>query len=89
MAPLVRAPRNGVEWTPLSGGATLPLDGDVITTAGIRDPSQMAEMLEGKSVDELTGILASTPPDPVAARYFHLGPDARVRAVLREGGFED
>jgi hypothetical protein len=90
VAPLVRAPRNGVQWTPLSDGATLPLDGDLITTTGIGgNPSPIAERMEGRSVDALAEILAGTPPDPIAAKYFDLGPDARWQAVLREGGPTD
>lgn len=87
LAPLVRAPREGVEWTPLADEATLPLDGDVITTDGIvGGPSLHAKDLAGKSVDEVAAMLARTPPDPVAEKYAHLDPDERLQAVLRERG---
>jgi hypothetical protein len=82
---LVRAPRDGVEWTPLADDSTLPLDGDVITTAGILGvPSLLAKELRGKSVDKLAIMLAHTQPDPIAAKYFDLPPDERVQAVFRE-----
>lgn len=85
VAPLVRAPRDGVAWTPLADDATLPLDGDVITTARIEgNPSPIAERVSGKSVGALGHILARTPTDPVAKKYRHLAPDARVQAVFRE-----
>jgi hypothetical protein len=85
VTPLVRAPRDGVAWTALADDSTLPLDGDVVTTAGVLGvPSLLAKDLRGKSVEELATMLARTPPDPIAAKYFDVPPDERVQAVLRE-----
>jgi hypothetical protein len=85
VAPLVRAPRDGAEWTPLSLGATLPLEGDVITTSGIFGlPSPVAKSMSGKTAAALADALARTAPDPSAAKHFDLPPDERWRAVLRE-----
>lgn len=90
VTPLVRAPRDGIEWTPLSDGAILPLDGDVMTTAGIAgQPSAIAERLAGTSIQQIAAMLARTPPDPIAAKYFNLPPDKRVQAVFREGRVTD
>ena len=83
LAPLVRAPRDGAEWTPLSAASTLPLDGDTITTSAIvGPPSAIAHAMRGKAADKLAEALARTPPRPVAAKHFGLDPDARVQAVL-------
>ncbi|HKH17072.1 MAG TPA: hypothetical protein VKA57_06065 [Solirubrobacteraceae bacterium] len=84
LAPLVRAPRDGAEWTPLSAASTLPLEGDTITTAGIvGHPSAIADAMRGKASERLAEVLARTPPDAIAAKHFGLDPDARVQAVLR------
>jgi hypothetical protein len=83
--PLVRAPRDGAEWTPLSLGATLPLNGNVISIAGIVGlPSTIAKQMEGKTPTELVEVLAQTRPDPIAAQNFDLPPDERWQAVLRD-----
>jgi hypothetical protein len=85
VAPLVWAPRDGADWTPLSLDATLPLDGDRVTTAGIVGlPSPIAKEMSGRSPLELSAILARTPPDPIAQKYFDLPPDERWEAVVRE-----
>lgn len=85
LAPLVRAPRDGAEWTPLSAASTLPLQGNAVTGEGIVGiPSLIAKALNGKSPTGLAVTLERTAPDPVAAKYFDLDPDARVRAVLSE-----
>jgi hypothetical protein len=85
LAPLVRAPRDGVDWTPLSDGSTLPLTGNAITVAGVVGvPSAIAASLNGRSPDEVAAIVDRTPPDPVAEKYADLDPDARVQAVLSE-----
>jgi hypothetical protein len=87
VAPLVRAPRDGADWTPLSHGATLQLEGDVITTEGIvGDASPIAKRMKGQSVDNLGAVLARTPPDPLAVKYSHLAPEQRWQAVYRERG---
>ena len=86
VSPLVRAPASGVEWTPLADDSVLPLDGNVVTTRGILGRSTLlVRRLAGKSVDELATMLARARADPVAAKYFHLAPDQRLRAVQREG----
>lgn len=83
LMPLVRAPRDGVEWSALSAGATIPLDGGTLATTKVfGKPSTIAEALKGQSLDDLALRLASTSPDPVAKAYWDLAPDARVRAVL-------
>jgi hypothetical protein len=65
---LVCAPRDGALWTPLAEEATLPLDGETVTTSGIvGSPSPVAEELAGKSVDEVAEALAQTRPDTSAA----------------------
>ncbi|HKH17070.1 MAG TPA: hypothetical protein VKA57_06055 [Solirubrobacteraceae bacterium] len=85
VAPLVRAPRDGAEWTPLALGATLPLEGDVMATSGIVGaPSPLAKSMSGKAPTTLADALARTAPDPIAAKHFDLPPDERWRAVLRE-----
>ena len=87
LAPLVRAPRDGAEWTPLSVESTLPLDGGTITTAGVVGrPSAIANAMRGAAPERLGAILRRTAPAALAARYSHLAPDERVRAVLRDGG---
>jgi hypothetical protein len=87
LTPLVRAPRDGADWTPLSVESTLPLAGNSITTAGIVGlASPIAKALNGKSAEALAQILARTPPDPIAAKYWELGPDERVHAVLQARG---
>lgn len=40
--------------------------------------------MSGKSADALAAVFARTPPDPIATKYWHLDPDERVQAVLRE-----
>jgi hypothetical protein len=85
VTPLVRAPRDGVDWTPLAVESVLPLDGDEIVTTGIAGaPSTIARRMAGRSVDDLSAVLAGTRPDPVAASHFDLPPDQRVKAV--QGG---
>ena len=85
LAPLVRV--QGGEWVPLGIGATLPLDGDVATTSGVAGhPSAIGEAMRGKAVAEVADLLARTPADPVAAKYAHLDPDERLKAVQREKG---
>jgi hypothetical protein len=87
LTPLVRAPRDGADWTPLSVESTLPLAGSSITTTGIVGlPSPIAKSMNGKSPEALAQILAHTQPDPIAAKYWNLGPDERVHAVLRARG---
>jgi len=87
VAPLVRAPRDGADWTPLAVESTLPLDGDVITTTGVVGaPSSIAKEMTGRSVDDLAATLARTRPDPIAAKYFDLPPDQRWQAVRRAQG---
>jgi hypothetical protein len=87
VAPLVRAPRDGADWTPLSHGATLPLEGNVITTERISgNPSQIARRMSGQAVDKLGAVLARTPTDPLAVKYGHLPPEQRWQAVYRERG---
>jgi hypothetical protein len=87
VTPLVRAPRDGVDWTPLAVESTLPLDGDVITTAGVVGaPSSIAKEMTGRPVDDLATSLARTRPDPIAAKYFDLPPDQRWQAVRRAQG---
>jgi len=71
----------------LSVESTLSLDKNVITSAGIvGQPSSIAKTLIGNAPEALADILARTPPDPIAAKYWDLGPDERVQAVLRERG---
>lgn len=87
VTPLVRAPRDGVDWTPLSDSATLPLDGDRISTTKIvGSPSPIALDLDGATTEELATAVAQAAPDPVAAKHFDLPPDERWEAVLRETG---
>jgi hypothetical protein len=82
--PLVRAPRDGVAWTALSVASTIPLEGALMTTERIiGQPSRIASSLEGRAPAALARLLARTPPDPIAARFWRLSPDARVHAVLR------
>lgn len=50
--------------------------------------------MEGKSVAALAEVLARTPPDRITAKYFHLGPEARVQSgssgrVHRLGGLDE
>ena len=86
VAPLVRAARDGVAWTPLSVESTLPLGIAGITTEGVLGaPSSLAKGLEGSSPSDLAAILRRTRPDPVAARHFDLPPDARVKASFGAG----
>jgi hypothetical protein len=83
VTPLVRAPRDGVEWTPLSAGSTLALESDRVSVddvAGV--PETLANALEGRSPDYLASILSWTIPNPVAAVNFGLSPDARMNAVV-------
>jgi hypothetical protein len=87
VAPLVRAPRDGADWTPLSHGATLPLEGNAITTEGVYgNPSQIARRMRGQAVDKLAAVLARTTPDPLAVKYRHLPPEQRWHAVYSERG---
>ena len=88
LAPLLRV--SGNEWITLSSGATLPLEGDVATTAGVAGhASPIGEAMQGKSVSDVADLLARTPADPVAAKYAHLEPDERLKAVQRERGYTD
>jgi hypothetical protein len=67
---LVCAPRDGALWTPLAEEATLPLDGETVTTSGIVGaPSAVARELAGMSVDEVAEVLAQTRPNSSAATY--------------------
>jgi hypothetical protein len=85
LMPLVRAPRDGVEWTPLAVESTLPLDGNTVTLSGILGtPSLLARDMAGRQVSEVESILSRTKPDPVAAKYFDRPPDQRWQAVRRE-----
>jgi hypothetical protein len=86
VAPFVKAPRDGVDWTALSAEATLPLVDGVITTDGIvgGSPSAIARRMRASSPDELARILAGTAPDALAVKYAQLSPDARVEAVMAE-----
>jgi hypothetical protein len=87
LAPLVHVQG---EWVPLGIGATLPLDGDVATTSGVAGhPSAIGEAMRGKAVTDVAELLAATPADPVAAKYAHLEPDERLKAVQREKGETD
>ena len=86
LAPLVRAERDGVAWTPLSVESTLPLADTGITAAGVLGaPSPLVRGLVGRSPSDLAAILRRTAPDPVAARNFDLATDARVRASFGAG----
>ena len=86
LTPLVRV--TGNEWITLSTGATLPLEGEVATTAGVAGhPSPIGEAMRGKSVAEVGELLAETPADPIAAKYAQLEPDERLKAVQREKGY--
>jgi hypothetical protein len=86
LAPLLRV--TGNDWITLSTGATLPLDGDVATTAGVAGhPSPVGEAMRGKSIADVAELLATTPADPIAAKYAQLEPDERLKAVQREKGY--
>ena len=84
LIPLVRA--DG-EWSPVGHGAILTLEGETVTSevAGGR-PAAAAEALKGKTIQSAGRIVADTPPSRLAAKFGQLGPDARYRAVSREGG---
>ena len=82
LAPLLRV--DGDAWTPLSTGATLPLDGAEVTMEGVVDhPAELAASLRGDSVTDVARALARTRADHLALRYDHLDADQRYRAVLR------
>lgn len=87
VAPLARvedAP-GAPEWSPLSAGAQLPLEGDTVgEPAG--PATELERTVAGRSPGELRAALHRQAPDPRAGRYRHLRPAERIRAVLRERG---
>ncbi|MGH3691782.1 MAG: hypothetical protein ACRDWD_06945 [Acidimicrobiia bacterium] len=89
--PFVLAPgEDGVSvWTALSSAATLPYDGEFITTDGIigNDPSPILSEMEGQNALALVGELQlAAGLTSLDTKYADLDPDARTQAVLRERG---
>lgn len=74
-------------WTALADAAVLSLEGDTVTSEVVAgEPSAVAESLAGASTSEVQALLDRTSPDPVAAKYADLEPEARWRAVSLETG---
>lgn len=68
------------DWSLVAPDAVLPVDDDGVPLAAGAD-TQARAALVGESPDEIAALLAGTPPDPVAARYFDRDPIARFTAV--------
>lgn len=83
LVPLVRAPRDGAEWTPLSTGSTLEMEGDAISIDDVAgEPGAIARSLVGASGARVGAILHATAPDPGVVGLLDLPPDARAEAVV-------
>jgi hypothetical protein len=80
--------RSRGEWFPLTDRAVLTVAPDGVVTSEVisGEPSPAARQLRGKTITQAARAVASTPPDPVAARYFELPPRKRFRAVMEERG---
>jgi hypothetical protein len=82
--PLVQFERG---LAPLTAESPLPVADSAIAAADVdawHAESPARDELAGKSFGEMATVLMTTAPDPVAARYFHLPPEARIRAVSSE-----
>jgi hypothetical protein len=88
LVPLVKADEGA--WTVLNYNAAHELDGEqtVPIPQGQRGHNNLpaSRAVEGKTILEIAQLLANTRVDPLAAKYQHLGPDARLDAVLRDQG---
>ncbi len=81
IAALVRTPEGS--WSFLSAGAVIPL-GLASGPAADRATNLAPPMFRGKSVPEIRDLIRSSRATPLAAKYQHLDPDARARAVWEE-----
>ena len=83
--PLVKFDRS---WAPMTAESPLPVEGSAVAAADAAAWDAMspaADELAGKSFERMEATIEATEPDPVAARYFDLPPEERVKAVANSG----
>jgi hypothetical protein len=76
------------EWAPLADLAIMPLRDGRIDTRGVL-AGDAQRRLEGTTVQEATRIVRDQVPHPIARRFRHLRPRARMEEMLQGGAFRD
>lgn len=77
IAPLVFTVEDG--WFPLAEDAVIPTIDDHLKPLDVTNG--LASVLDGLTLSELSSRLEATAPDPIAAEYRYLDPDARLEKV--------